>query len=83
MHTRAPIFRSDSPHDYVMYGIMLLYLGVMLILRTKTNLHPCSFRISFALMVSMGLLWEIVNRDEFADGIIETCVSQKEFMSSS
>lgn len=70
--TRPPIFEFKSPYDYVLLGLMVLYLTSALYLRARTRFYETGFRASYALTISMGALALIVNRDEFAAPIRST-----------
>jgi hypothetical protein len=72
--TQAPIFKLEAPFHYAAMIFMAVYLLIMLFLRARTRYYSTAFRASYALMISMGTLSFIVNRDEFADSIRTTYV---------
>jgi hypothetical protein len=64
---QAPIFVTESALDYVLDGLLLVYLALMW-LAWFWELEKASrmrlFKISYSVMVSMGTLWVFVYRDE-------------------
>jgi hypothetical protein len=72
--TRTPIFKLETPFDYTVLGLMVLYLMFVFFLRVATRYHAKAFHASYALTVAMGALSFVINRDEFADSIHMTYV---------
>jgi hypothetical protein len=68
------LFRFETIFDFAMLGVMALYCLTMLALRLKTSYFSTAFHVSYALMISTGLLSYVVNRDDFASPIRTTYV---------
>jgi hypothetical protein len=72
IQTRTPIFKFETPFDYTILGLMLLYLLGALSLRVATRYYSQALHFSYGLMIAMGGFSFVVNRDEFADYIRTT-----------
>jgi hypothetical protein len=64
--SRAPIFKSDTPFDITILALMAVYLLAVFLLRlsAETQYHSKAFRVSYILMIAMGGLCFVFNRDE-------------------
>jgi hypothetical protein len=65
---RDPILADETPFDYVVYGLMALYLIGMWFVGGKAKMY------SFALMLAMAAIWAATVSNSFSAGLCKTYV---------
>jgi hypothetical protein len=82
-NTRAPILKFDTPFDITVSVLMSVYLlaAFLLRLRAATQYYSKAFRVSYVLMIAMGGLCFVFNRDEVVDYIRTMYVQCSDYFS--
>ncbi|XPS71574.1 hypothetical protein M3J09_003752 [Ascochyta lentis] len=66
----VPAFTDETPLDFVMYGLMALYLLAMWFIGEKAKMY------SFGLMKVMAVIWVATVGDSFSTSIFKTRIVQ-------